>query len=165
MSNNTTTQLQQTLLSQQQLEELIERYFEGHTTPAEEAELRWQLVNTTHRSAAIDEAAAVMAFFATAAHLERIHQKQRKRTQRRLLATAATVALILAAGTVAGVYATRSEGQCYAYVNGKMVDSVNVVLNLIDMQTEPFSRLPLASDRNPVATQLSTVREALENDH
>lgn len=162
MSNKSTTQPRRTLLSQQQLEALIESYFEGTTTPSDEMELRWQLAHTPHRSNTIDEAAAVMSYFAMASR----HEQQRQRTlsRRRMLTSAAAVALALSAGTAAVAILNRPNGECYAYVNGKRVDSVEVVLDLIDAQTELFSRLPLATDPNPVTTQLSALREALEND-
>ncbi len=145
--------------SQQELEQLIERYFNGMTTVAEEAALRHVLAHCPWSSEDIDDARVVMGYFMT-------HCKQQQRqhatasTRQRIIGIAASIAIILAVGGYTLWHQQQSRDICVAYVNGQVVQSNDQVMAMI---ADDLDRIDNAA--NAMTDQLSSLGEALELDN
>ena len=139
------------------LENLIDRYFDGETTVEEESALRSQLALTSLESAKIDEAKAVMGFFAA----QRV--KQKASTTRRTviplaLKVAAAVALVVAVG-LPFLLKDDVSTDCYAYVNGERITAVDEVENMMIDQMSSLSGAVESDD--PISDQLAAFAEAM----
>lgn len=145
--------------SQQELEQLIERYFDGMTTVEEEAALRHELVHCPWSSEDIDDARVVMGYFVT-------HCKQQQRQhamvsmRQRIIGIAASIAIILAVGGYTLWHQQQSRDICVAYVNGQVVQSNDQVMAMI---ADDLDRIDNAA--NAMTDQLSSLGEALELDN
>lgn len=145
--------------SQQELEQLIERYFNGMTTVEEEAALRHELAHCPWSSEDIDDARVVMGYFMT-------HCKQQQRqhatasTRQRIIGIAASIAIILAVGGYTLWHQQQSRDICVAYVNGQVVQSNDQVMAMI---ADDLDRIDNAA--NAMTDQLSSLGEALELDN
>ncbi len=145
--------------SQQELEQLIERYFDGMTTVEEEAALRHELAHCPWSSEDIDDARVVMGYFVT-------HRKQQQRqhamgsTRQRIIGIAASIAIILAVGGYTLWHQQQSRDICVAYVNGQVVQSNDQVMAMI---ADDLDRIDNAA--NAMTDQLSSLGEALELDN
>ena len=149
----------QHISNQAELEQLIERYFDGETSVQEEQMLRETLADCPWSSEAINEARFTMGFFA--AHCQEKERIARKTHRRQLIGIAATIAIILAIGIPAmyhSLFAPHNE--CIAYVDGKIIDNDDVVMALIESD---LSKMEDAS--NSMAAQLQSLGEALELDN
>ena len=144
--------------SQQELEQLIERYFDGMTTVEEEDTLRRTLAHCPWDSQAIDEAKAVMGYFAVHSDLQRNLATRGKRL--RITGIAATVAIILAVGGYALWHQQRLDDVCIAYVNGHVVQGDDQVMAMV---ADDLDRIDNAA--NAMTDQLSSLGEALELDN
>ncbi len=144
--------------SQAELEQLIERYFDGETTVQEEQLLRETLADCPWSSEAIDEARFTMGYFA--AHCQEKARTARKSHRRQLIGIAASIAIILAAGGYALWHQQQSNNVCIAYVNGKVVEDNDKVMALI---ANDMSKMDNAA--NAMTHQLSSLGEALELDN
>ena len=145
--------------NQAELEQLIERYFDGETSVKEEQMLRETLADCPWSSEAIDEARFTMGYFA--ARCQEKERIARKTHRRQLIGIAASIAIILAIGIPAmyhSWFAPRNE--CIAYVDGKIIDNDDVVMALIESD---LSKMEDAS--NSMAAQLHSLGEALELDN
>lgn len=144
--------------SQQELEQLIERYFDGMTTVEEEETLRRTLAHCPWDSQAIDEAKAVMGYFAV--HCSRQRHLATRGKRLRITGIAATVAIILAVGGYALWHQQRPDDVCIAYVNGHVVQGDDQVMAMV---ADDLDRIDNAA--NAMTNQLSSLGEALELDN
>ncbi len=145
------------ITSQQELEQLIGRYFDGLTTVDEENELRWNLAHCRWTSEVIDDAQVVMGYFA--AHTQQ-HRRNVWASRQRMIGIAASIAIVLAAGSYALWHQQRPADVCIAYVNGHVVQGDDQVMAMV---AEDLSRIDDAA--NAMTDQLSSLGEALELDN
>ncbi len=146
------------ITTQQELERLIERYFDGMTTVEEEKALRSHLAHCPWSSQAIDEARMVMGYFA--AHGDQQRQHTSSGTRQRIIGIAASIAVILAVGTYAIWHLQRPSDVCIAYVDGHVIQSDEKVLSMI---ADDMDMMDNAA--NAMTHQLSSLGEALELDN
>ena len=145
--------------NQAELEQLIERYFDGETSVQEEQMLREVLADCPWSSEAINEARFTMGFFA--AHYQEKKRTARKTHRRQLIGIAASIAIILAIGIPAMYHSWFApHNECISYVDGKIIDNDDVVMALIESD---LSKMEDAS--NSMAAQLQSLGEALELDN
>lgn len=145
--------------SQEELERLIERYFDGETTLDEEAALRQALANCPWTSSVIDDAKMVMGYFA--AHSKHQRRASSRTARRQHIGIAASIAFMLAIGGIVLWSQQRQQAdQCIAYVNGKAISNDDAVIALIN---NDLDRIGDASQG--MAAQLSGLGEALELDN
>lgn len=145
--------------NQAELEQLINRYFDGETSIQEEQMLREALADCPWSSEAIDEARFTMGYFV--AHRKAGQQTSKKSYRRQVIGIAASIAIILAIGIPAMYHSWfASQPQCIAYVNGKVIDNDDAVMALI---ASDLSKMEDAS--NSMAAQLQSLGEALELDN
>lgn len=145
----------QLITSQAELEHLIERYFDGETSIAEEVVLRQALAHCPWESEAIDNARMVVGYFAAHRH-HKSHQATRPLRQR-VMGIAATIAIIMSIGGYALWHQLRTADECIAYVNGHTVNDNDEVIALIE---KDLSNMDNAAQG--MASQLSSLGEALE---
>ena len=167
----------QHISNQAELEQLIERYFNGETNLQEEQMLREILADCPWSSEAIDEARFTMGYFT--AHCQEKERIARKTHRRQLIGIAASIAIILAIGIPAMYHSWFApHNECIAYVNGKVIanDQKAVMsliaqdLNNMEMATRDLDNM-IASDMNDMgdaanymADELSSLGEAIELD-
>jgi len=144
--------------NQAELEQLINRYFDGETSVQEEQMLRETLADCPWSSEVIDEARFTMGFFA--AHCHETERVAKKSNRRKFLGIAASIAIILAAGGYALWHQQQSTGVCIAYVNGMVVQDDEKVMTLI---ANDLSLMDNAADA--MTDQLSSLGAALELDN
>ena len=145
--------------NQAELEQLINRYFDGETSVQEEQMLRETLADCPWSSEAIDEARFTMGYFV--AHRKAGQQTSKKSYRRQVIGIAASIAIILAIGIPAMYHSWFApQPQCIAYVNGKVIDNDEAVMALI---ASDLSKMEDAS--NSMAAQLQSLGEALELDN
>ena len=144
--------------NQAELEQLIERYFDGLTSIQEEQMLRVTLADCPWSSEVIDEARFSMGYFA--AHCQETERVAKKSKRRKLIGIAASIAIILAAGGYALWHQQQSVGVCIAYVNGQIVQDDDKVMALV---ADDLSKMDNAS--KAMTNQLSSLGEALELDN
>lgn len=115
---------------------LIERYFEGETTLAEERRLRENLPKMQGESLEIDEALAVMGY---AASPDKDSVRRKRPALYRWIAAAASFALIMAAGGIYTHYLKDSQKSTFmAYSGGVKIDREEA-MQLIAAQMEEMS--------------------------
>lgn len=119
------------------LEHLIDRYFEGMTDSTQETRLRRLLASTELTSDKIDEARAVMGYFAASRAVE--SRERRKTVQTRILPRirlidiAASVAIIAAfALAVINFRAADENSRCMAYANDIVISDAAEVMGIMD---------------------------------
>ena len=144
--------------NQAELEQLIERYFDGETSVQEEQMLRETLAGCPWSSEVIDEARFTMGFFA--AHCHETERVAKKSNRRKFIGIAASIAIVLAAGGYALWHQQQSTGVCIAYVNGMVVQDDDKVMTLI---ANDLSMMDNAADA--MTDQLSSLGAALELDN
>lgn len=115
-------------MNQQELDRLIELYFDGLTTEAEEHTLRHALADPAHTGAAADEARAVMGVFAAARC--RRDSAVRKTSSPKLWRAAAAVvaAAIIGAVFMAIPRHTEREASYIAYHDGNTITDPETVM-------------------------------------
>ena len=144
--------------NQAELEQLIERYFDGETSVQEEQMLREALADCPWSSEVIDEARFTMGFFA--AHCHETERVAKKSNRRKFIGIAASIAIVIAAGGYALWHQQQSTGVCIAYVNGMVVQDDDKVMTLI---ANDLSMMDNAADA--MTDQLSSLGAALELDN
>ena len=144
--------------NQAELEQLIERYFDGETSVQEEQMLRETLATCPWSSEVIDEARFTMGFFA--AHCHETERVAKKSNRRKFIGIAASIAIVIAAGGYALWHQQQSTGVCIAYVNGMVVQDDDKVMTLI---ANDLSMMDNAADA--MTDQLSSLGAALELDN
>ena len=120
-------------MSMRQINEYIDRYFEGTLSEAEELRLRAFLASPEGQAPEYDEVRAVMGYFAVGKSLSRkkTNEYSRKRSRR-------AVWLRVAAAACAGIFITlgvsvyNTDNVCVAYVGGQKVTDREVVMNDVD---------------------------------
>lgn len=147
----------QKINTQAQLEDLIERYFEGQTSQQDEQLLRENLADCPWESEAIDEARFTMGYFAA-------HKQQRRRvvnmsTRRRAMGIAATIAVLLTIGVGLLWQSRQPEDVCIAYVNGQTINDKDKVLTLMQSDLND-----MGNATQGIAEQLSSLGEVIEID-
>ena len=163
--------------NQAELEQLINRYFDGETSVQEEQMLRETLADCPWSSEVIDEARFTMGYFV--AHRKAGQQTSKKSYRRQVIGIAASIAIILAIGIPAMYHSWFApQPQCIAYVNGKVVaNNQKAVMSLIahdlntmDMATREMDNA-IAADINDMGDatrmmtdELSSLGEAIELD-
>ena len=147
-----------TINSQAELERLIERYFEGETSLQEEQMLRQQLAECPWESEIIDEARFTMGYFA--AHQRQQQQRPAAVNRYRVMAIAASVALLLTVGTGLLWHSQQPKDVCIAYVNGQEIHNDEAVIALIE---NDLNNINNASQG--MASQLMSLGEAIELDN
>ena len=145
--------------NQAELEQLIERYFDGETSVQEEQMLRETLADCPWNSDIIDEARFTMGYFT--AHRHQQQRKVKKNYRRQIIGIAASIAIILAIG-IPTMYHNwfAPQYECIACVNGKIIDNDDAVMALIESD---LNKMEDAS--NSMAAQLQSLGEALELDN
>ena len=165
------------ITNQAELEQLINRYFDGETTVQEEQALRKALADCPWSSEVIDEARFTMGYFA--AHREQQQRTAKKSYRRQAIGIAASIAIILAIGIpILHHNWFAPQPQYIAYVNGKVIkDNKQAVMSLIaqdldnmDMATREMDNA-IASDMNDMSDatrymtdELSSLSDAIELD-
>lgn len=144
--------------SQAELEQLINRYFDGETTVQDEQALRETLADCPWSSDVIDEARFTMGYFA--AHRNEQQRVAKKTNRSQIIGIAASIAILLAIGGYALWHQQQSNDVCIAYVNGNVVDDNDKVMALI---ANDMSKMDNAA--NAMTHQLSSLGEALELDN
>ena len=149
----------QNINNQAELEQLIDRYFEGETSLQEEQTLREQLADCPWSSEKIDEARFTMGYFT--AHVKQQRSVIAAGTRRLITGIAASIALVLAVGGYAlwHQHGTTSD-MCIAYVNGEEIQNDDMVMEMI---ANDMNVMDNAADG--MADQLSSLGEALEIDN
>lgn len=147
----------QTITNQAELELLINRYYEGETSLEEEQLLRQCLADCPWSSEAIDEARFTMGYFA-------VHKQQGRRattvTDRfRIMAIAASVAVLLTVGIGLLWQNHQVNNVCVAYVNGKAIHNEQEVFNLLQSDLND-----MGNATQGLADQLSSLGDAIEID-
>ena len=145
------------ITNQAELEQLIERYFDGETSVQEEQMLRAALADCPWSSETIDEARFTMGYFA--AHSRETQRTKKSNSRRQLIGIAASIAIILAVGVYAWHHHQPGD-VCIAYVNGQVVQDNDKVMALV---ADDMSKMDNAS--NAMTDQLSSLGEALELDN
>lgn len=145
----------QKISTQTELEQLIERYFEGETSLQEEQVLRQSLANCQWQSETIDEARFTMGYFTA-------HKHERRRTGRvgatlRYAAIAASVAVLLTVGVGLLWQSRQAEDMCVAYVNGKAIHNQKEVITLMHGDLNE-----IGNATESLEEQLSSLGEAIE---
>ena len=162
---------------QAELEQLVERYFDGETSVQEEQMLRETLADSPWSSEVIDEARFTMGYFA--AHSQEKRPASRHNHRRQIIGIAASIAVILAIGIPALTHHWHAPRPQYiAYVNGKVAAvGEKEVMSLIasdldnmDMATRELDNA-MASDMGEMGDatrmmtdELSGLGEAIELD-
>ena len=145
--------------NQDELEQLINRYFDGETSVQEEQILQEALAHCPWSSATIDEARFTMGYFI--AHRQEAQRASKKNFRRQLIGIAASIAIILAVGGYALWHNHQQQDEvCIAYVNGMVVDDNDKVMALV---ANDLSKIDNAT--NAMTHQLSSLSEALEIDN
>lgn len=145
--------------SQSELEQLIDRYFDGETTVQEEHLLRQAITDGHWHGEKVDEARVVMGYFA--AHRQQQRHLATKSSRQRIIGIAATIALILTVGGYALWHQLSPANDiCIAYVNGEVVQNDDKVMAMI---ASDMSMIDNADD--VMTNQLSSLGEALELDN
>ena len=150
--------LQRHITSRQELEQLIERYFDGLTTVEEEAALRACLARCPWHSESIEDAQVVMGYFAALSKDQR-HSAART-TRQRIAGIAASIVVVLSVAVFALWHQWQPMDECVAYVNGQAISNDREVMALVE---NDLSSIGNASQG--MTAQLSSVSEALELDN
>ncbi len=114
-----------------QINEYVDRYFEGALSGSEELKLKTFLTSPEGQAPEYDEVRAVMGYFAVGKALSRKEAKEYSRVRivwgRIAVAAAFTVVFI-----ALGVNVHNKENVCVSYVGGQKVTDKEVVMNDVD---------------------------------
>lgn len=119
-------------MSMKQINEYIDRYFEGTLPEAEELRLKAFLASPEGQAPEYDEVRAVMGYFAVGKSISRDDAKEYSSVRRTVwsrIAVAAACAIIFIA---LGVNFYNKENICVSYVGGQKVTDKEVVMNDVD---------------------------------
>lgn len=155
-----------TPLSQEQLEAMIEQYFDCTLSDDDERRLRRELATTPHRSQAIDEARFTMGFLSMGMSRSQASRQAATRHGKpwmRLAAAAAVLALVVSAGLYVVRMATTPPDACYAWVNGHKVSDDKVVMRMIQSDFDDIDRASSSIDDH-MMQQLQSMGQTLDAD-
>lgn len=147
----------QTITSQAELELLINRYYEGETSLEEEQMLRQCLADCPWSSEAIDEARFTLGYFA--AHKQQGRRATTVNDRFRIMAIAASIAVLLTVGIGLLWQNHQANNVCVAYVNGKAIHNEQEVFNLLQRDLND-----MGNATQGLADQLSSLGDAIEID-
>ena len=147
----------QRITSQADLERLIARYYEGESSLEEEQLLRQCLADCPWNSETIDEARFTLGYFA--AHKQQSHRATTATNRFRIMAIAASVAVLLTVGTGLLWQNHQAQNVCVAYVNGKAIHNEQEVFNLMQSDLND-----MGNATQGLADQLSSLGDAIEID-
>ncbi len=119
-------------MNMKQINEYIDRYFEGTLPEAEELRLKAFLASPEGQAPEYDEVRAVMGYFAVGKSISRDDAKEYSSVRRTVwsrIAVAAACAVIFIA---LGVNFYNKENICVSYVGGQKVTDKEVVMNDVD---------------------------------
>lgn len=142
---------------------LIDRYFDATASEAEERELRRLLVSTRLQSPEIEQARAVMGFYAVGRKAE---PRRRRRLHLPTAATAAAAAAVVAVCVGANALfgpsgATGDANQCVAYVGQTEITDSRRVMAMMQNELAEMGRAS-ESVRADVASELSLIIKSSE---
>lgn len=147
----------QHISNQAELEQLIVRYFDGETTVKEEQMLRDVLADCPWSSEAIDDARFTLGYFV--AHKQQGHRPASVSNRSRIMAIAASVAVLLTVGLGLLWQQHQANNVCVAYVNGKAIHNEQEVFKLIQSDLND-----MGDATQGLAEQLSSLGDAIEFD-
>lgn len=147
----------QKINSQTELEQLIERYFDGETSLQDEQMLREALADCPWESETINEAKFTMGYFA--AHKQQGRRVTTVNDRFRIMAIAASVAVLLTVGIGLLWQNHQANNVCVAYVNGKAIHNEQEVFNLLQSDLND-----MGNATQGLANQLSSLGDAIEID-
>lgn len=153
-------------LSQEQLEAMIEQYFDCKLSDDDERRLRCELASTTFSSETIDEARFTMGFLSMGMARTQARREPAPRWHKswmRVAAAAAAVALVVSAGLYVTRMATTPPDACYAWVNGHKVSDDKVVMRMIQRNFDDIDRASSSVDDH-MMQQLQSMGRALDAD-
>ena len=127
----------------ERIDDIIERYFEATLSEEEETSLKAFLASPEGQGPEYDEVRAVMGYFATG---RVVRQTRRPRLTNRIIAVAASLAILLTLGI--NIY--NKQNVCVSFVDGMKVTDKEVVMNDVDNILAD-----LLSDRTDMEEQLS----------
>lgn len=146
-----------TILTQNDLETLIERYFEAETSESEEALLRNSLMQGNYRlTPQVREALAVMSLSAYSAGRRRRH-----RSFYSIAGIAASLAIIVSVAL--HVHHARNAGMCEMYIAGVQVSDRVAVMKAIEADLKELSDASAASD-DVIGCELSEFMDLVTSD-
>ena len=136
------------------LNQLIDRYFDATATEAEERELRLTLASTPLSSEKIDEARAVMGYFAASRKAE-VNKASRRGSWFR---AAAAIAVAAVCGTAILTYRPNDKvtDLCVAYIGETEITDSHAVLSMMRSDLAEIGEAS-QSVQTDVASQLSTL--------
>jgi len=142
------------------IHELIGRYFDASASEAEERELKQALASTKLLTAEIEEARAVLGYYAVS---KKATAKRRRITTMPRTVAASIAAAIAIAATIATTLMMRDneiENRCIAYVNGVEITDQEHVMSII---SDNFRSLgdTAGSVETEIESQLSTIAAEL----
>ena len=136
------------------LNQLIDRYFDATATEAEERELRLTLATTPLSSEKIDEARAVMGYFAAG---RRDGATRRRRKSQWLRAAAAVAAAAVCGGALLTFISDgHTPNQCVAYIGETEITDSHAVLAMMRSDLAEIGEAS-QSVQTDVASKLSTL--------
>lgn len=137
---------------------LIERYFEGETTPVEEKELLNILLTLPPGDPEVEETLAVMGY-------SRMIPKRNSPGHHnwwKYAVAAVMLPIIIAIGfSIFHSHDSANINECYAYIGGERIENEAIIRSLVTSQLEEMS---IASDEinSQIATDLSDFHGLLE---
>lgn len=147
------------ITNQAELEQLIDRYFDGETTVQEEQSLREALADCPWSSELIDEARFAMGYFA--AHKQQQQRVVKKNYQRQVFGIAASIAIII--GICFSLFSRQwitPRYECIAYVNGKVIaDNQQAIMSLIAQDLNDMDMATREMD-DAIADDMSNMSDA-----
>lgn len=143
--------------NQAELEQLINRYFDGDTSIHEEQELRQCLADCPWSSELIDEARFTIGYFVTHGKEQRATKKSHRR---QIIGIAASIAIVMGIGGTIFWQQNHVDNMCIAYVNGQTINDDDAVMAIVkkDMNN-------MAGASQIMIDQLSSLGEAIELDN
>lgn len=152
----------------QEIEQMVEGYFNCELTEQQEQELKQELASTRLSSSIIDEARATMGFMSVGMEAERRRQMDnRRQARRKWVAVAASIAIVAVVGggllTLQNRQRLTSSDLCVAWVGGNEVTGDDDVMRLVHSDLRSFSDASSPASQN-ISQQLVEMKSALERD-
>lgn len=135
---------------------LIERYFDATASEAEERELRLALADPALSGKEIDEARAVLGYFAVAR--DKSTPDIRRRNYRPAIAAAITLALVCAAALPLIFSGHAEQNTCIAYIGGRQIVDQAKVIGLMNSDLEMLGDASAAM-KSDFQSQISALSE------
>lgn len=148
-------------LSEAQISDLIERYFNAETSVEEEAALKCAVACDDNPR--YDDIRAVLGYVA----VKKAHSNVRRmRWGQRAMQVAAVAAVAVVLGVsvwlIDGNSAGKESGDCYAYVQGRRIDDPSHVMSIVQDDFSDIREAANATDCD-MRSQIDDIREALRD--